>query len=72
MVTFVRSDFAKVINQGTINAGYEWLNYISRGSSFLNLFRLQGIPDWYLTGYGINPDHAYAGLYLANIKTRFC
>lgn len=71
MVTFVSSDFAKVINQGTINAGYEWLNYISRGSSFLNLFRLQGIPDWYLTGYGANPDHAYAWLYLANTKLIF-
>ena len=64
--TLINSDFAKVINQGTINAGYEWLNYISRGSSFLNLFRMQGIPDWYLTGYGVNSDHAYAGLYLSN------
>lgn len=71
VITFINSDFAKVINQGTINAGYEWLNYISRGSSFLNLFRMQGIPDWYLTGYSANPDHAYASLYLTNIKFVF-
>jgi len=71
VATLINSDFAKVINQGTINAGYEWLNYISRGSSFLNLFRMQGIPDWYLTGYSANPDHAYANLYLTNTKFVF-
>ncbi|MCX6706123.1 MAG: hypothetical protein NTV24_03420, partial [Candidatus Woesebacteria bacterium] len=64
LYTLKNLDFAKVISQGTINAGYEWLNYISRGSSFLNLFRLQGIPDWYLTSYLPNTDHAYAGFYL--------
>ena len=70
-VTLINSDFAKVVSLSTISAGNEWLNYISRGSSFLNLFRLEGIPDWYLTGYGANPDHSYAGFYLTNVRLVF-
>lgn len=68
IITLINSDFAKVVSSSTISAGNEWLNYISRGSSFLNLFRLEGIPDWYLSDYSANPDHAYASLYLYNLK----
>jgi len=39
----------------------EWIRYISENSSFLNLFRLQGVPEWYQ-----NPDHPYAGIFFSN------
>lgn len=64
--TLGASVYRQVIDKGVIQAGSEWLNYISRGSSFLNLFKLQGIPDWYLTEFFPNNEHAYAGVYLTN------
>ena len=36
----ISSDYAVVVGQGTIAAGKEWLIYISRGTFFINLFRL--------------------------------
>lgn len=38
-----------------------WAKYLSSQSTFINLFRGQGIPDWYL-----NPYHAYAQSFLSN------
>lgn len=38
-----------------------WAKYLSSQSTFINLFRGQGIPDWYL-----NPYHAYAQGFLSN------
>lgn len=38
-----------------------WATYLSKGTSFINLFRGQGVPEWYL-----NPFHAYASNYLSN------
>lgn len=39
-----------------------WSQYISKDTSFINLLRLQGIPDW----YGNIPFHPYASEYLQN------
>lgn len=64
--TLISSDYAKVVGTGTISAGKEWLIYISRGTFFINLFRFQGVPDWYLTGGFPNPEISYATLYLTN------
>ncbi|QQG42254.1 MAG: hypothetical protein HYV90_02970 [Candidatus Woesebacteria bacterium] len=66
VTTLVSSDYAKVVGTATISAGKEWLVYISRGSFFINLFRLQGVPDWYLTGGLPNPEISYASIYLTN------
>lgn len=38
-----------------------WENVISKNASLLNLFRLQGIPDWY-----DNPSHPYANYFISN------
>lgn len=38
-----------------------WSTYLSAGSSFLNLLRGQGVPDWYL-----NAHHAYSQMYFTN------
>lgn len=64
--TLVSSDYAKVVGAGTISAGKEWLDFLSRGSYFMNLFRFQGVPEWYLTGGLPNPEYSYAALYLTN------
>jgi len=42
----------------------DWLNYISTNSSFINMFRLQGIPSWYSDWYEPDVGHSYASLYL--------
>lgn len=38
-----------------------WAKYLSSQSTFINLFRGQGIPDWYL-----NPFHSYSQTFLSN------
>lgn len=43
-----------------------WVGMVSAGASFLNLFRMQGIPDWYSSFSTINPNHPYGTLYLTN------
>lgn len=50
----------------TVAQSKDWVNYISRDVSFLNLFRLQGVPTWYSQLGGANPQHPYAGVYLNN------
>ncbi len=59
---YVTSSFSKDLaavggTEGTLS----WTRYLSEGASFINIFRGQGIPDWYL-----NPTHAYAGAFLKN------
>lgn len=38
-----------------------WASYLSKGAAFINLFRGQGIPDWYLNSY-----HPFAENFLKN------
>ena len=38
-----------------------WVKYVSENSSLSNIFRLQGIPEWYQ-----NPLHPYASFFLNN------
>lgn len=47
---------------GGIESILGWTKYISQNTSFLNLLRLQGIPDW----YGNTNYHPYASTYLYN------
>lgn len=46
---------------GGISQVIEWTQEISKNASLINLFRLQGIPDWY-----DNPTHPYASFFLNN------
>ncbi|MEK7518190.1 MAG: DUF5667 domain-containing protein, partial [Patescibacteria group bacterium] len=46
---------------GGTEGALTWAKYLSSQSTFINLFRGQGIPDWYL-----NPYHAYAQTFLTN------
>lgn len=46
---------------GGAEGALAWATYLSKGATFINLFRGQGVPEWYL-----NPFHAYASPYLSN------
>jgi len=46
---------------GGTEGALAWSKYLSSESTFLNIFRGQGIPDWYL-----NPFHAYSQTFLSN------
>ncbi len=48
-------------SQGGIEGITAWEGVISKYANFINLFRLQGIPDWYNNVY-----HPYANFYLQN------
>ncbi|MCL5439131.1 MAG: alpha-(1-_3)-arabinofuranosyltransferase family protein [Patescibacteria group bacterium] len=60
---YLLQSYASAVAQaGGLNGVLGWLNYVSQDSSFINIFRLQGIPEWYL-----NPSHPYANIFLRNI-----
>lgn len=46
---------------GGVGGALTWARYLSSQSTLINIFRGQGIPDWYL-----NPYHAYAQNFLDN------
>lgn len=48
-------------NVGGAEGALGWASYLSKGSTFLNLFRGQGVPEWYLSPY-----HAFANNFLTN------
>lgn len=50
-----------VAGTGGVEGLISWTRYISENTSFINLLRLQGIPDWYNSPY-----HPYAAYYLQN------
>jgi len=59
---YLLQSYSNAVTQaGGLNGVLGWLNYVSQDSSFINLFRLQGIPEWYL-----NPSHPYANVFLNN------
>lgn len=65
---FFTEDYQVLVSSETAGAQKGWLEFMSRGSSFLNLIRLQGVPDWYdKEGIGANPSHAYSKLYIENL-----
>jgi len=51
----------EVLKAGGVAGILGWIRYISQETSFVNLFRLQGIPDWYN-----NVSHPYANIFLEN------
>lgn len=56
------SEYATSIsNVGGVGGLIEWANAISANTSYINLMRLQGIPEWY-----DNVSHPYAKYFLNN------
>jgi hypothetical protein len=51
---------------GTISDNRNWLDYISRNTSILNLLRLEGVPNWYSNLYTASREHSYAAKYVEN------
>lgn len=43
-----------------------WIDAVSVGSSFLNLFRLQGSPNWFTSPNIVDQLHPYASIYTSN------
>ena len=52
---------SEVLSSGGVAGITEWANEISANSSFINIFRLQGVSEWY-----DNTDHPYAKYFLSN------
>lgn len=64
--TFFSNDLQVLINEGTILQNKVWLEMISQASSFFNIFRMQGVPDWYANSVEVSPVHPYAANYVNN------
>ena len=62
--TFLNGVYTQLGDEGFIAANTEWVKSISIAASFLNLFRLQGTPDWYIAFNLPNPGHSFAGIYI--------
>ena len=60
---YLLQSYASAVSQaGGLSGVLGWLTYVSQDSSFINIFRLQGIPEWYL-----NTSHPYSNVFLNNI-----
>lgn len=58
----LKNEYTKgLTTAGGISGVSDWAKEISANTSFINLFRLQGIPEWY-----DNREHPYAKFYLNN------
>lgn len=64
--TFFTTDYKIVQDSFTLSSNKAWLDYISQGSSFINIFRLQGVPDWYGDKFTPSLTHPFASLYINN------
>ncbi len=62
MIPYVHSNYnSGVAAQGGIGGIIKWVDSVSQHTSIINLFRLQGFPDWYN-----NINHAYSNYFLQN------
>lgn len=60
--SYILRSYSNTVEQaGGLSGVLGWLSYVSQDSSLINIFRLQGIPEWYL-----NPLHPYSSLFLNN------
>lgn len=62
--TFLSGGYTQLGDSDFILANTEWVKSISIATSFLNLFRFQGVPDWYMAFNLPNPGHSFAGIYI--------
>lgn len=66
LTTFLKQDLFAITSSEVILQNKNWLEMISQATSFINIFRLQGIPDWYASPTSVNLAHSYADIYLSN------
>lgn len=66
-ITFKLADASLLNDIGIRQAYIEWIGSLSHGASFLNLFRLQGVPDWYSNQYVLSVGHPFAQTYFENV-----
>lgn len=60
-IRYLQQSYTQVVSQAGGLAGIiNWIKSISEATSFTNIFRLQGIQEWY-----VNPEHPYASPYLS-------
>ncbi len=71
---FLTDDPNALFKESIVKGNLAWLEYVSRSTSFLNLFRFYGVPDWY-GGWAMldqpSESHAYAFYYLKNNNLLF-
>ena len=62
LFSFAKDTYGSLLaGSGGVEGIAAWIDVISKNASMINLFRLQGIPDW----YG-NDIHVYANVFLNN------
>ena len=69
---FLANDAPRLLQESSSGNHKDWLRDVSRSTSFLNLFRLLGVPDWYGSPDAViksNLSHPYASFYLNNKVT---
>jgi hypothetical protein len=66
LATFLKQDYLTLLDAGVVSQNRAWLESLSSATSFLNIFRLQGVPDWYSGANAVNIVHSYADYYLSN------
>ena len=64
--TFIKQDISFVIGGDLFAQNKGWLESLSQAVSFINVFRLQGVPDWYASSHDVNTAHSYSNEYLTN------
>lgn len=67
---FLSSDAPRLLQESSSEGHIDWLRYVSRASSLINLFRFFGVPDWYGEINDVSPVnliHPYASFYLNNV-----
>ncbi len=66
---FLSNDVPRLLQESSSESHKDWLRYVSRSTSFINLFTLFAVPDWYGEVNDLNRanlSHAYAPIYLNN------
>lgn len=62
LFSFAKNSYGSLLaGSGGVEGISAWIDVISKNASMINLFRLQGIPDWY-----DNNVHIYANFFLNN------
>ena len=62
LFSFAKNSYDSLLaGSGGVEGISDWIDVISKNASMINVFRLQGIPDW----YG-NNVHIYANIFLNN------
>ncbi len=66
MQNIINKEFFSHTGVADVSQNSGWLNYISQNTSLLNLFRMQGVPNWFIDVFKVHPEHPYSYIYLKN------